>query len=239
MDRYRANRENTGQFKESKNLMNSKSIVVLAKERYGLNEALRFLKSNFKYVQLFKGARGDDFPKELYDKRCDICVSYISPWIIPERFLSAVREFSINFHPAPPEYRGIGCTNFAIYNNESRYGVTAHLMDSKVDSGRIIDVRRFPILPDDSLVSLTQKCYRHILEQFYAVFSHYLKHGNLPVVDERWSKHLYTRKELDELCKIQEGMVSDEIKRRVKATNFPDMPKAYVDMAGYRFEYKE
>lgn len=219
--------------------MKDKNIVVFAKEKYGLDNALRFLKDNFSKVRIFKGARGDVFPCQAYEDKYDICISYMSPWIIPKKLLSSVKEFSINFHPGPPEYRGIGCTNFAVYNNEYKYGVTAHLMTSKIDSGKVINVKYFPILPGDSLVEITNKCYRYIQEQFFYVFNSYIKNGRLPESDKKWSKRLYTRKELNCLCRIHKGMTIAEVRRRIKATNFPNMPRAYLQMFGYRFEYKE
>ena len=219
--------------------MIDKNIVIFAKEKYGLIDVISYLRRNFTKVKIFKGSVGDAFPKKAYSSKYDICISYMSPWIIPEKMLLAIKDFAINFHPGPPEYRGIGCTNFAIYNNESEYGVTAHLMDHKVDSGRIIRVRYFPILTEDSLFRLTQKCYKQMLKLFYDVLGYYVKHGKLPKSNKKWTRRLYTRKELNELCRIRKGMSPTEVKKRVKATNFPNMPKAYIQMFGCRFEYKE
>lgn len=219
--------------------MINKNIIVFAKEKYGLEDIISYLKANFSKVEIFKGCVGDAFPSKAYSNKYDICISYLSPWIIPQKMLSGVKDFAINFHPGPPEYRGIGCTNFAIYNNESKYGVTAHLMEAEVDSGKIISVKYFPILPGDTLFGLTQKCYKYVLQLFYDVFGHYVKYGNLPSSSKRWSRRLYTRKELNELCRIRRGMSLAEVKKRIKATNFPNMPKAYIQMFGYRFEYKE
>lgn len=220
-------------------MMKNKKVVIFAKEKYGLDEAMRFLRSNFSHVRLFKGKNGDAFPSLAYKDSYDTCISYMSPWIIPKKLLLSVKDFSINFHPAPPEYRGIGCTNFAVYNNEPVYGVTAHFMIPEVDAGKIINVRRFPILSGDSLLDITNKCYRHILKQFCYVFNFYLKKGRLPKSNEVWSERLYTRKELDALCRLEQGMTCREAARRIKATDFPNMPKAYLEMFGYRFEYKE
>lgn len=219
--------------------MIDKSIIVFAKEKNGLTDIVNYLKINFTKVRVFKGNVGDVFPKKAYSSKYDICISYMSPWIIPQKMLLRIKDFAINFHPGPPEYRGIGCTNFAIYNNESKYGVTAHLMDSEVDSGAIINARYFPILPGDTLFVLTQKCYKQVLKLFYDVFTYYIGHGKLPKSNKKWSKRLYTRKELNELCRIRKGMSQIEARKRVKATNFPNMPKAYIQMFGYRFEYKE
>src|SRR3989339_350313 len=210
--------------------MTGQRVIIFCKERHGLADAVSYLQNNFSHVRVFRGNVGDRFPEAARKGACDICISYMSPWIIPKRMLAGVRKFSINFHPGPPGYRGIGCTNFAIYNNESIYGVTAHLMTPRVDAGRIVSVKYFPILQGDSLFSLTQKCYRQILVLFYGVFGHYLTRGDLPKSDAVWGKHLYTRKELNELCSIRSGMSRLEIAKRIRATDFPNMPKAYIEL---------
>ncbi|MFA5039030.1 MAG: formyltransferase family protein [Candidatus Omnitrophota bacterium] len=197
-----------------------------------------FLKRHYEHVCVFTGTRADAFPLKAYRLRCDICISYMSPWIIPQKFLSTVKKFAINFHPGTPDYRGIGCTNFAIYDNVTRYGVTAHLMTSRVDSGPIVSVKYFPVSSEDSLVDVTRKCYELIPKQFREVFRHYIRHGELPRARETWGRRLYTRKELDELCRIHESMDAGEVGRRVRATDFPDMPKAYMEAFGFRFEFK-
>ena len=53
--------------------------------------------------------------------------------------------WNINFHPGPPERRGIGCTNYAIYEKSKNYGVTLHEINEKIDSGNILKVKRFKI----------------------------------------------------------------------------------------------
>lgn len=87
----------------------------------------------------------------------------MSPWIIPKGLLERVVKGAINWHPGPPEYSRIGCTNFAIYNNEKEFGITCHYMLDKVDTGKIIGVKRFSILENDTVFSITQKCYLLIL----------------------------------------------------------------------------
>ena len=50
---------------------------------------------------------------------------------------------AINFHPGPPNYRGIGCLNFALLSNEKYYGVTAHIINEKIDNGKILSFKKF------------------------------------------------------------------------------------------------
>ena len=61
------------------------------------------------------GNRDDKFPEDIEWWKGDYIVSFLSPWVISNSLLNRAKKASINFHPAPPEYPGIGCTNFAIY----------------------------------------------------------------------------------------------------------------------------
>ena len=78
-------------------------------------------------------------------------VCFRSLFVLPKRLIDSASIAAINFHPAPPEYPGSGCINFALYDEVSGYGVTAHFMNELVDNGKIIEVRRFPVAPYDNL----------------------------------------------------------------------------------------
>ena len=43
------------------------------------------------------------------------------------------------------------------------------------------------------------------------------------------------RRELEELCKVTIDMEEEEIKRRIRATTYPGMPGAYIEVSGYKF----
>ena len=69
-------------------------------------------------------------------------ISYLCPLLIPSNVLKKAKILALNFHPGPPEYPGIGCTNYAIYNEDSNYGATCHIMSEKIDDGEILEVKR-------------------------------------------------------------------------------------------------
>jgi len=213
-------------------------VLIFAKEKPGFENAVNFIKLYTDDIKIFRGNLNEPFPKEAYDQTPDILISYISPWIIPEKMLSIVKKWSINFHPGPPEYPGIGCTNFAIYNEEKIFGVTAHLMETKVDSGKIINVKRFPLLKDDTVFSLTQRCYDYILIQFYEVINYIFQQEETPKCNEKWKRKPYTRKQLNSLCKILPDMDKREVERRIRAVSYPGMPGAFVKIFNHNFEYK-
>ena len=215
-------------------------ILFFAKRgKIGTDEAIEYLKKHFNDVIVYVGERKDEFPADALAYKPDILISYISPWIIPSSLLNNTRKWNINFHPGSPSYPGIGCTNFAIYNMEKEFGVTAHIMEKKVDSGKIIGVKRFPILETDNVYSLTIKSYGYLLILFYETFDYIIKYIKLPECNEKWARKPYTRKQLERLCKITPDMPKNEVERRVKSTEFPGMPGAYIELYGYKFEYNK
>jgi methionyl-tRNA formyltransferase len=186
-------------------------------------------------------ARGESLGADLENGNWegDYIFSFLSPSIIPSKLLEKARAAAINFHPGPPAYPGIGCTNFAIYNGEKEFGVTCHHMAPKVDSGAIINVKRFALLETDSVYTLTQRCYKFILEQFREVVSLIATGMPLPVSTETWKRKVFLRSELNALCELTTDMDEAEIRRRVRATTFPNMPGPFVMIGGQKFAVGE
>src|SRR4051812_10445430 len=96
-----------------------KILFICKKDDFYADKAQTFLKASFPDAQIVIGRRSDPLPEEIKPWSGDSLFSYLSPWIIPAETLKRASKAAINFHPGPPEYPGIGCTNFAIYNNES------------------------------------------------------------------------------------------------------------------------
>lgn len=215
------------------------SILLIGKKKdFYCERAVEFVKIHFPEHEILLGKRGEPFPEDAGWWKGDFIISYLSPWIIPEYLLNRASKASVNFHPGPPEYPGIGCTNFAIYNEADTFGITCHHMNPKVDTGQLIAVKRFPLYESDTVLSLTQRCYGFILAMFYEIMSLVLKGNELPKLDEDWKRKPYERKELDVLCRITPDMAKDEIQRRVKAVTFPNAPGAYTEIGGMKFDYK-
>ena len=179
-----------------------------------------FISLHFPDTLTIYGKRGEQFPKEAAEWEGDIIISYLSQWIIPENVLKKAAMMAINFHPGPPEYPGIGCTNFAVYDGVEEYGVTCHHMLAKVDTGKIISVKRFPVYKTDTVFSITQRCYALILHQCFEVFDCIIQEKPVPESNEHWTRKPFVRKELNRLCRITPDMPVEEMNRRIRATNF-------------------
>jgi methionyl-tRNA formyltransferase len=131
---------------------------------------------------------------------------------------------SINFHPGPPNYRGIGCVNFALLNKEKYYGATAHIMNSIIDSGPILSVMKFRISNKISLEKILEKTYKLQFKQFKKITNELFKNKenikNLLKKNKniKWSKKLYLKKDLMKLYNLANYTKKYEVSDLLRAT---------------------
>ena len=212
-------------------------ILLLGKSGHqGVAAAQSYLQTHHDVDYAFGNWR-DALPKRIRRWRGELIVSYLAPWVVPEEIIEQATFAAINFHPGPPNYPGIGCTNFALYNEEVEYGVTCHHMAPQVDSGDLVATRNFSIESSETVHSLTQKCHSTIWKLFVEVFENLTTNGTLPRHPQTWTRKPYRRRELNDLCRIDLDMPASEIIRRVRATAYPGAPGAYVEIGGLRFSY--
>lgn len=201
--------------------MKTKSVLFLGKNNDPLTQAAyQFCKNTFSNTTFFSGNWGDAFPAEARVWKGDLIISYLSRWIIPESVLKSAGEAAINFHPAPPEYPGIGGLNFALYEGAKTFGVTCHHMLPAVDAGPIISTQRFPIHQNDSVETLHMRTATVLHQLFYEIILLLEKDQPLPQTHQSWSKTKTTRKDLDGLMKLTSDMTEVEIKKRIRSTQF-------------------
>ncbi|MBT1062883.1 hypothetical protein KJY73_04815 [Bowmanella sp. Y26] len=201
------------------------------------SKASKFIKQYTNDLEEYYGEWGTPYPESLKNWSGDLVISYLSRWILPESLLKSAKLAAINFHPAPPEYPGIGCCNFALYNNAAVYGATCHLMEAEVDTGAIIRVKRFPILECDNVSTLLTKTYDIQLSLFYEVMGEVLTNNSISLTNEKWSEKKYTRAELNALSEIKYNMSANEIRKRIRATSFKNFQPS-IEVGGYRFYFR-
>ena len=67
----------------------------------------------------------------------------------------------INVHPSLlPKYKGLNAVQQALDSGDTETGCTVHYVNEELDGGEIIDQMKVPILPDDTLESLTHRIQR-------------------------------------------------------------------------------
>ena len=220
--------------------MNKKksSLLLLGKQDDPYVEsALRFCQRNFTEVTAYLGRWGDKLPEDWKKWEGDYVISYLSLWVVPEHLLKKAKVAAFNFHPASPDYPGIGCNNFALYEDAKEYGVTCHHMAPRVDTGAIIAVKRFPVFATDDVASLLLRTYAHQLVLFYEIMSLIIEGRELPVSEEQWTRKPFSRTEFNQLGRITSEMTKEEIARRVRAVAYGPW-KPTIEVQGFVFELK-
>ena len=99
------------------------------------------------------------------------------------------------------EFPGIGCFNFAIFNSAEKFGATAHIMEPKVDTGKIIDVEYFSIDAEkENVETLSIKTYNALLILYRRVFEYVFKKSKIARMQRKMEKKA--------LQKIRPGKIS-------------------------------
>ena len=165
-------------------------------------------------------------------------MSYLSPKIIPKKILNKTKKYNINFHPALPRYPGFGGFNFAIFNKDKFYGCTAHLMNEKVDSGKIIGIKEFKLNKNETVKSLSLKTYKSMFHLFKKVIND-LQNNKIKFKKISWSKTKYTKKKLDKLSTIKIKMSEKRINKIIRSTYFCGYSYPRIQINKHIFIYKK
>ena len=94
--------------------------------------------------------RDTSFVSALRELHADIFV-VVAFRMLPEEVWSIPTFGTFNLHASLlPQYRGAAPINHAIFNGETRTGVTTFLIDKEIDTGRILLSKETEILPADN-----------------------------------------------------------------------------------------
>ncbi len=119
------------------------------------------------FVDPGEGKRGhipDEALDQITDRLCDESVE----WVILAGFMRIVRgsllsKFEnriLNLHPSLlPKYPGLNTVRRAIEAGDEEAGCTIHLVDTGVDTGKILYQSRVPIVPGETVESVTAKIH--------------------------------------------------------------------------------
>jgi phosphoribosylglycinamide formyltransferase, formyltetrahydrofolate-dependent len=78
--------------------------------------------------------------------------------ILSRDFITSFKGKILNIHPSLlPKYKGLNTHQRAISNNEKYSGCTVHVVNSRLDSGKIILQKKVKISKSDTAKSLTKK----------------------------------------------------------------------------------
>lgn len=91
----------------------------------------------------------------LKEQKVDLLISVACPHLLPAEILAQPTLGALNYHTGLlPWYRGRQPLFWALYNNESSFGITVHEMAPKLDAGAIVEQKSFFIEKKNSLHQL-------------------------------------------------------------------------------------
>ena len=166
------------------------------------------------------------------DLKPDYVFSFISNHILRGPLLDIP---NVNFHPAPPEWPGKGSASFALFNSDTSFGSTAHIMYREVDSGPILKVYRFPILPGETCDSVFLHAEQGCLQLYYDILTHIALHRALPEpCGETWKRKAIPLKQFEEWL-VADPADPESFKRKIESSRHSEKPGPFVNLHGYRF----
>ena len=140
---------------------NTKQCGAIARAaKFGIPHIRVPHKDEDKMIELFKAWRVDLI----------VLAGYMRVIKNPSKFPAPM----INIHPSLlPKYKGLNAVEQAMDSGDSVTGCTVHYVTEELDGGTIIAQQEVPILPDDTLESLTKAIQR-------------IEYGLLPSVINSW-----------------------------------------------------
>lgn len=129
-----------------------------------------------------RGHLSDEAIQLITDRLCEAGVE----WVILAGFMKIVRDpllsrFEnriLNLHPSLlPKYPGLHTVKRAMEAGEKETGCTIHLVDSGIDTGKILHQSRVPIEPGDTVASVTAKIHAAEHKAYPMVIGKLIKQG--------------------------------------------------------------
>jgi len=153
---------------------NLRSLIKYSKTKKSLIKIVLVVSDNF-------SAKGLNYAKE--SNINNISIKYSNKKIFEDRLLKLLKRYNVeliclagfmkilsgsfikkfykpilNIHPSLlPKYKGLNTHNKAIQNQDKYSGATVHIVNEKLDSGRIILQKKVKILKSDSGKSLEKR----------------------------------------------------------------------------------
>lgn len=208
----------------------NKPVLILAKTDQWSSYAIEIAKLYFpKTLLVLRGTIDDPIPAAISERPYSTILSFLSPWIIPASVLERT-ELALNFHPGSTSYPGIGCYNFALYEEAKKFGAVCHYMAPKVDTGSIIEEKQFSVAPNETVKSLKFRTMVVMLAMFHDQVENIAQGVIPPTTTIQWNRKPFSRKQLESLGKLTREMSDEEIKRRKRAMAYPGYPGAkFID----------
>lgn len=145
-------------------------------------------------------------------------IAFCTNVIVPAEVLNGLTCGAYNFHPGSPDYPGVHAASFAIYDQVSTFGATAHEMEAAVDSGAIVGVEEFSVPMGSRFLDLEVLTYQHLISLFDRLLPQLVNlEAPLPHLDVTWGAKKRTQRNFEQMRDVSADMDENEIRLRWRA----------------------
>jgi len=164
-----------------------------------------------------RGGKLSEFAKE-FDNEVLLSINYL---FIIEQDMIDLFKYPINFHGSLlPKYRGRTPHVWAIINNETETGVTAHLIDNNCDTGDIVLQEKIAINPSDTGNNLLLK-YNEVYPEMVNKIIDAIRTNQLTTIRQDNSQATLFEKRTPEDGEINWEWQKERIKNWIRAQSTP------------------
>ena len=168
--------------------------------------------------------------------KVDYIFNFLSPKLLSPRILKMAETCAINFHPGSYEYPGVGSASLSLFDRKPEYGVTAHIMETSIDSGSIICERFFKIpeeIDSSSLFNLAlMECKELLTDTLKLLIS-----NPLPSKIRSWARTTVSRVEFEEWLFLGDYETNPELELKIYSAKHPTFPGPYLRVGRHVFSY--
>lgn len=216
-------------FKVLDHLMESKHSIKCVYTDSNSNEIIHTANDN--HLPIFIGNPRNERALRFIDAHTIDIILSVNYLFLIERSLFSKAELAVNIHGSLlPKYRGRTPHVWAIINNESKTGVTAHLIDDGCDTGDIIKQKEVVINNNDrgaDILEKFNKLYIPLVDEILIDF----ERGSITPIPQNNRNATFFGKRTPEDGRINWGWQKERIRNWVRAQAYP-YPGAFTYSEG-------
>ena len=169
-------------------------------------------------------------------KKFNFLISYASGLIITQNLINHFNPSNIiNFHPATPKFRGRDSQHFAAYLREKNFGGTMHYLRSKIDNGKILDVKVFKMKKNSSHYEYHDKALKALNFLLKKNIKKIFANKKFKKNKHKWSKKIYKRTDFLKMLKIPYGIKKKDFDHVYRSFFTHDKLSLYTELHKKKF----
>ena len=150
--------------------------------------------------------------------------SIVNSILLDKDLLATPIKMAVNYHDSLlPKYAGLYATFWALVNSETKHGISWHVVDEGIDTGKIITQEEVVIEPEDTSVTLNMKCYDAAIRSFSQLLISLADKNFKPLAQDLTDRSYFgAGYRTAECCSIYQDSVLASSERLYRASSFGD-----------------